>query len=273
MKKKIDIKSIIDYILVILLLILSISKGGFYKSDTLVFSIGIILLGFIRIIIDLYKTIQNKKYEFDVIEILLLILTLAYILPIIFRNYADLNNSIFESIRYFNLFLIYYIVKKSSNKNIFLYTIVGITLFQCLLSVDGVGNRYFEDILKKIDSGYLDRDFNRMSGTFQYANTLAILCLVSVVLVNKYLLKEKRVLKYVIIYICQFILLTVVILTGTRTVLIMAIISFVFLFFINIEENIKKILTYIPMIIVTLIYSSIAYSNMMSSKIYYIFIK
>ncbi|MBQ9013186.1 MAG: hypothetical protein IJ094_06435 [Bacilli bacterium] len=104
MKNKIRTNLVIDYILVILLLILSLSKGGFYKSDILIFSVGLSIIGFIRIAVDFFIAIKKQNYKFDIIEILLLLLSVTYVLPIVFKNYADLNSSIFESIRYFNLF-------------------------------------------------------------------------------------------------------------------------------------------------------------------------
>lgn len=272
MKNKISCNIAIDYILVILLLILSFSKAGFYKSDILVFSVGISIIGFIRIIIDFFTSIKNKKYKFDIIEMLLLLLSVTYILPILFKNYADLNSSIFESIRYFNLFLVYYIVKSSDNKKLFLITIIGITLIQCVLSIDMVGNRYLENILKSMGSGYLDRDFNRMSGTIQYANTLAILCLISIVMLYEKLIKESNIYKFIILYISTFILLSTLVLTGTRSVLILLIISFIFLFSNNKKEIKKNLAIHISLIVYTLIYSAIAYSNMMSFNIYYVFI-
>ncbi|MBQ9013187.1 MAG: O-antigen ligase family protein [Bacilli bacterium] len=154
----------------------------------------------------------------------------------------------------------------------FINTIIGIALIQCVLSIDMVGNRYLENILKSIGSGYLDRDFNRMSGTIQYANTLAILCLISIVLLYKKISKENNIYKFILLYISTFILLSTIVLTGTRSVLILLIISFVILIFKNKKEMTKNLVIYIPIVIFTLIYSAIAYSNMMTFNIYYIFL-
>ena len=272
MKNKLTIKVILDYILIILLLILSLSKAGFYKSDILIFSVVLSIIGFIRIAVDLFTTIKTKSYKFDIIETLLLLLSLTYILPILFKNYADLNSSIFESIRYFNLFLVYYIVKRTENPKLFINTIIGIALIQCVLSIDMVGNRYLENILKSIGSGYLDRDFNRMSGTIQYANTLAILCLISIVMLYEKIIKENNIYKFILLYVSIFTLFSTLVLTGTRSVLILLIISFIFLMFKNKNEITKNLVIYIPLVIFTLIYSAIAYSNMMTFNVYYIFL-
>ena len=177
MKRINFVNKVIDYILVILLVMLSLFKGGFYKSDILLVSMGVSIISLVRIIILIYNNVKNKNYTIDIISILLLLLSFSYVLPIIFNNYADLNSSIYEAVRYFSLYFVYTIVKNSDNKKIYVYTIIAITLLQCILSVDAVGSRYFENFLTYFDSGYLDRDYTRMSGTLQYANVLAILCL------------------------------------------------------------------------------------------------
>ena len=109
--KKINIKYILDYIVVFFLCILAIKKGGFYKSDTILFNLVINILAIILII---NKTIKNKKISiFESKEgNLLLLLSISYIVTIIFKNYSSLNDSIFEMIRYFNVYLILLIIQK-----------------------------------------------------------------------------------------------------------------------------------------------------------------
>lgn len=272
MKKSFVFNNIIDYILVILLVILSISKGGFYKSDILIFSVGISIITFIYTSIDIYLCIRKKEYKIDIIQILLFLLPISYILPIIFNNYADLNSSIFETIRYLNLYCIYSIVKKSKKKEIYIYSIICITIMQCVLSIDAIGNRYLEKILTRIGSGYLDIDLNRMSGTLQYANVLAILCLISSVFIFDYLKKENKTLKQLIYFILMFILSTTIILTGSRTVIIFALFSFIVLLFVNKKIILKNIFIYLPMFILIGIYTSLIYTAMASKKVYYIFV-
>lgn len=272
MKKSFVYRNIIDYILVILLVILSISKGGFYKSDIVIFSLGVSMMAFIYTSIEIYLCISKKEYKIDIIQILLFLLTISYMFPIIFNNYADLNSSIFEAIRYLNLYCIYSIVKKSPNKKLYINSIIGITLLQCVLSIDAIGNRYLEEILSSIGSGYLDIDLNRMSGTMQYANVLAILCLISSVFVFSFLKKEKNIVKQILYFILMFILITTIILTGTRTVIIFALISFLIAIFKDKSNINKNIFVYLPMIILTGIYTSLIYTQMASSKVYYIFV-
>lgn len=272
MKKTCFFKSVIDYILLILLVILSISKGGFYKSDILLVSVGISVIAFIYTLINLLKKIKEKEYTVDIVSTLLLILSFCYLLPIIVNNYADLNSSIFEAIRYFNLYSVYNIVKKSNNKKLYIYTLIGLTLIQCVLSIDAVGNRYLENILSNFSSGFLDRDFTRMSGTLQYANVLAVLCLICIIFLAYFIYNEKRKVLYILFYEFMFILLSTLILTGSRAVFLLLILSVIFSFKIKNKYIEKKLFTYILMTISLGIYSALMYKNMMSRNVYFIFI-
>lgn len=272
MKKTCNFSIIFDYILVILLIVLSLSKGGFYKSDILIVSIGISIIAFLYTLFYLFKLLKEKKYKTDIISILLLILSFCYLLPIMFNNYADLNSSIFEAIRYFNLYFIYSIVKKTNNKKVYIYTIIGITLLQCILSIDGVGNRYLENILTNFGSGYLDRDFTRMSGTLQYANVLAILCLISLVFVFEFIQNETKLFNYILLYMTLFTITSALILTGSRAVFLLWIFSIILSFCIKNKEIYKNIFTYVPMLALIGIYTNLMYKNMLSYKVYFIFL-
>lgn len=272
MKRINFVNKLIDYILVILLVMLSLFKGGFYKSDILLVSIVVSIISLVRIIILILNNVKSKKYNIDIISVLLLLLSFSYLLPIIFKNYADLNSSIYEAVRYFGLYFVYKIVKNSDNKKIYVYTIIAITLLQCILSVDAVGNRYLEEILTYFDSGYLDRDYTRMSGTLQYANVLAILCMVSVIFINKFMHQNKNIVINSVLYVAIFILVSTIILTGCRAVILLCIISTIIYFVINRKNILDDVLIYPPLVVVTGIYSSLMYKNMLSQKVYGIFL-
>ena len=271
MKKINLINTIIDYILIILLVILSLFKGGFYKSDILLVSIIVSIIALIKIIFLICENIKNKSYSIDVISVLLLLLSFSYLVPIIFNNYSDLNDSIYDSIRYFGLYFVYTIVKNSDNKKKYIYAIIAITLLQCVLSVDAVGNRYLEVFLTNIDSGYLDRDYTRMSGTLQYANVLAILCLISAIFTNHFVQKEKNIVINSLLYVIMFILLSTIILTGCRAVILICIILTITYFIINRKKLVNNILMYLPLVVIIGIYTSLMYKNMLSTNVYIIF--
>ncbi len=280
-------KNIFDIIIVVLLFLLSIKKGGFYKYDTLFFNLGILIIGciyfFINIIIINCKN-TNKKVKVDIISILLLGLSIAYMLPIFFKNYANLNDSIYEMIRYYCLFIIYNIVKKSNNKQIYINSIVIITIIQCIIGIDGIANRYLLEFFSNFRTGYLNKDLNRMSANIQYANVFAILCLISFIIISYKLLEKldnnnsiKNNINNSIHFCLIFILLSSIILSSSRMVMIIYVLSFISIIIIN-RKNKNKLLYFIIInfiqIIIISIYTTLIYKNIQINlnNIYIIFL-
>ena len=227
--RSISFDNIINTFLVILLILLSIQKGGFYKGDNILFLLGVQILGIITII---YNFIKNKlKYNFDIVAFLLLLLPITYAFPIIFNNYASLNDSIVEMLRYFSLYIIYKIVSYSNDKKIYENTIIGITLFLGILGIDGLGSRIFKVVLERFHSNYLATDLMRMSSTIQYANVLAIMFLIASVLLFEKLLsaynnKDKR--KLALNFTCFFFVSSCLVLTQSRVPLLLVILYYLF---------------------------------------------
>lgn len=59
--EKLNIKKIIDYILIFSIFVLSIKKGGFYKTDSIGFNLVITLVGILYILIfDIFNLIRYK---------------------------------------------------------------------------------------------------------------------------------------------------------------------------------------------------------------------
>ena len=273
-KLKGNIDEIIKVILVIALLFLSIQKGGFYKNDNMIFSIIVEFLGLFTII---YYSAKNKfKGKVDIIGMILLALPICYSLPIVFKNYASLNDSITEIVRYFNIYLIYKIVSLSKNKKSYEYVLIAISLFLGTLGIDGMGNRLFLGILKKFNSGYLDFDITRMSSTIQYANVLAIIFLIASVFIFKNLfksIKENNKKKFVFYYSSLFFTLLCLILTQSRVGLLLATIYYI-THIICLRENKEKAKLIILTILFELIvFTVISFKGIYINKayIYYIF--
>lgn len=236
--KKINIKYILDYIVVFFLCILAIKKGGFYKSDTILFNLVINILAIILII---NKTIKNKKISiFESKEgNLLLLLSISYIVTIIFKNYSSLNDSIFEMIRYFNVYLIYEIVNNTKNKKVYINGIILIGVILCIFGIDQLGNRYMSNMLNKFSSGYLtSNNIDRMSSTIQYANTFALICLIgNILLIEKY--KINKNIKMKIMYNLEYFILSLgIILSQSRLVIIIYLLYNIYYVIKNKEKSI-----------------------------------
>lgn len=293
--KKINFKMIIDYIIVILLIFLSIKKGGFYTSDTILFNICIIAIAFVYLIYYVLKNktndkikieninknnefnkvkkvekLKNKVKKYDFIGILLVLFSLAYALPVLFNTYSNLSDSIFEIIRIINICIIYNIVKRSANKNIYIIGIIIVALLQCVIGIDGLGNRYLESVLNLVKSGFLNKDFTRLSGTIQYANNLAIIISISFIFVLDSFFKNLNKYKYV----CLTIFLSSIILTGSRMVFLITILALT-IYTLKNKENLKeKFMLYSILFTISFIYVTILsnYTLITPKYVYLIFI-
>lgn len=237
MFEKINFRKILDISIIFLLFITIFKRGGFYKSDVLSVNLVITAIGITYFCI---TSIDRKKSIVNITSIFLFLLGIAYFLPILFKNFSDMSDSIFEMIRYFNLYIIYKIVNESNDKKIYQNGIVIVTLIECIIGIDGIGSRVFSNILKLFNTGYLEKDFTRISGTIQYANVFAILCAISLLILVFKLVKREN------IYInatCLSFIFSVLLLTESRAVTILFVIFLVCYMIscvIKKRENLKK---------------------------------
>jgi hypothetical protein len=286
-------KRAIDIIVCCLILLQSIKKGGFYTSDIMFFVSSIIILGagyslffIVKYFVDRYKkkcekfSISNAKGTL----ILFALLAVAYVLPILFNTYANIADSKFEFIRYVSIFMLYIIISNSHNKNIYYYTLMAIGLIQAIIGIDGLGSRLLQPYFELLNSGYLSKDLTRLSGTIQYANTAAILIAISGILIldkiNTYIkkLKESNTKLNNLALIIYFALFTIstlsIILTGSRMVLIIYIITLI-LYLFKASSNKFNILTVLS---ISYIISFLCSNNILDlvltnpSKIYFVFL-
>lgn len=275
-----------DIFLCILIIIQSLKKGGFYSSDIYFFINSVTVIGLVYMIFHIIEYIfsKDKKLKIDNIKlsgILFAILVISYVLPIIFNRCADIDSAKFEFFRYLSIFLVFVIVKNSSSKKIYLFTLISIGTIQAFIGIDGLGSRVLEPFLNKINSGYLSKDLTRLSGTIQYANTAAILIAISGMLfldkLSNYIIKTKSDNSKVItnIYFTMFTIMNLaIILTSSRMVLSIYIIAMIIYIFKLGSNKINNLL----FIITSWVISFLASNNILDlalknpSKIYFVFL-
>ncbi len=169
---------------------MAIYKGAFYKEDILFPNIALTIIGvgyvFIRIISELFakkdKT-EKRVILYNILSVLVIALPVAYILPLVFKTYSSLSNTIYEVLRYVNFCIIYYIVKKSNIQNIYLKCIILIGVILSVLGIDQMTYRLLEPFLNKLSTGYLNSDRQRLSATIQYANIAGVIILLSYIFI------------------------------------------------------------------------------------------
>ncbi|MBR5227847.1 MAG: O-antigen ligase family protein [Clostridia bacterium] len=177
------LENVFDILVCLLLCIITISKGGFYKEDILFPTVAITFLGLGLVIIKLIRNIKNngiinKSKLVTVLDLGMLLLPLCYILPIIFRKSVSLENSIFEAIRYINFSVIYFIVRSSKNKEMYLKTLLILACMVALFGIDEMSYRLLENVFPNNTIGYLSDNMGNISSVVQYANIAAIIMLV-----------------------------------------------------------------------------------------------
>lgn len=212
-KKKIN--RIIETILLIIIFIIGIRKGGYYKSDSLPLVFLIVFLGIIYLLLNIRDIKKNS-----IIFLFLIILASSYAIPLIIKNVATISGAINVAIKIFSLSIIYIIfVNSDSKENIKKWVVLSTIIFG-ILAIDECSFKIFEPILNFVGGGYLVDNNGRLAGVMQYSNILALMCLISIIFT---LYDEKRIsIKKAIITFFTLIIA----LTESKLVMLLYILTF-----------------------------------------------
>lgn len=212
-KKKIN--RIIETILLIIIFIIGIRKGGYYKSDSLPLVFLIVFFGIIYLLLNIRDIKKNS-----IIFLFLIILASSYVIPLIIKNVATISGAINVAIKIFSLSIIYIIfVNSDSKENIKKWVVLSTIIFG-ILAIDECSFKIFEPILNFVGGGYLVDNNGRIAGVMQYSNILALMCLISIIFT---LYDEKRIsIKKAIITFFTLIIA----LTESKLVMLLYILTF-----------------------------------------------
>lgn len=212
-KKKIN--RIIETILLIIIFIIGIRKGGYYKSDSLPLVFLIVFLGIIYLLLNIRDIKKNS-----IIFLFLIILASSYAIPLIIKNVATISGAINVAIKIFSLSIIYIIfVNSDSKENIKKWVVLSTIIFG-ILAIDECSFKIFAPILNFVGGGYLVDNNGRLAGVMQYSNILALMCLISIIFT---LYDEKRIsIKKAIITFFTLIIA----LTESKLVMLLYILTF-----------------------------------------------
>ena len=262
------ITGMLDILICLLFFISSLYKGAFYKEDSLFVSMVICMLGIVCLSVKLVLNIvDNRKVTKSklgtIVDICVMLMPIAYFLPVIFGKAASIESAIFESIRYVNFAIIYFIVRTTYNKKIYLTSIVIIGIVLAILGIDELTYRGVEKILSPLSIGYLENSTGKISSTLQYANITALFMLIASIIVQDKLIKNLSNLKNnskiklkVIVTVELFVLILLqssIILTTSRMNTILMVITSIFYAMVLYKQNKKKsALTIILMVIAAL---------------------
>lgn len=231
------LSSILDIIICLLLFIMSMYKGGFYKADTAFSNLAISSIGVGVVIVKLIRNIKNnnivnKSWIITILDGFVLLLPICFLLSILFNTAADLEGSITEFFTYLNFSIIYFITRSTKNRNYYINTIILIGAVLAILGIDELTTRSIESAFSSMSINYLTESTGRLSATLQYANVTALLMLIasifSIMRIIEHRKEKEFISKYkVIAYTFLTILLnTCIILTSSRMAVILLVISY-----------------------------------------------
>ena len=262
------ITGILDILICLLLFISTLYKGAFYKEDTVFVSLVICMLGLVCLSVKLVLNIRdNRKITKSklgtIVDVMVMLLPVAYFMPIVFGKAASMESSIFETIRYINFAIIYFIVRTTFNKKIYLTSLVLIGIMLAVLGIDELTYRAIESVLSPISINYLANNNGKLSSTIQYANITALIMLISSIIVQDKLAKnlpalsEKSALKFKILVLLELfsliVLQSAIILTTSRmNILLMILTSIIYSIYCLKQGNKKSSLMLILMVLAAL---------------------
>lgn len=195
MKQMKKITGILDILICLLLFISALYKGAFYKEDSLFVSMVICMLGLVclsvKIVLNIRdnRKITKSKLE-TVTDICVMLMPVTYFLPVLFGKAASMESAIFETIRYVNFAIIYFIVRTTWDKKIYLTSIVIIGIILAILGIDEITYRAISELLEPLSITYLAESNGKISATLQYANITGLFMLISCVIVQSKLIRN-----------------------------------------------------------------------------------
>ena len=199
-KSDIKITDILDILICLLLFIAALYKGEFYKEDSLFISMVICMLGLVCLAVKIVHNLKSNKVVLKsklvtIIDSFMIVMPVAYFLPVLLGKCASFESGIFETIRYINLTLIYFIVRSGNNKKIYINSLIIIGTMLAILGIDEITINTLGPLLNRIGINYLDVSNGRISSTIQYANITALIMLIASIFILKIVTDRINTLK------------------------------------------------------------------------------
>lgn len=247
------LSGVLDILICLLLSIMSLYKGGFYKADTAFSNVIIGVFGFAVITVKLIRNIRNngiikRSSLVSIIDVLIIFMPICFLFPIVFKTYANIEGSINEFLTYMNFSIIYFITRSTKNRKYYINTIIIIGVLLAVLGIDEVATRQIEKIISNVSISYVTGHTGRLASTLQYANVTALILLIAMQLVIYKLVKTRTeqvdyftsYKKSIYSFLIMFLTCTVI-LTNSRMAIILLIISNILIGIYLIKQKSKDI--------------------------------
>lgn len=209
-------------IVAIVLIIFSVMINGnpVSKNDNMI-NIAVAIVG---IIFSSYLLIKQKNIVISKQNVIIFLLCLSSAIPLLFKSYVSLSDTIFYIFRYISVFIIYQLItylmqedKKNKDyiKKAIIFSNVILLLFGIDLMTTELTNNMVKDMIGMIVNQKLE---TRMYSLFFYSNTFAIATSIAYLLTLGEMTKEKPSIVYTGIL---SLLLSAILLTQSRTTILL----------------------------------------------------
>lgn len=256
-----SLKILIYTILAVVLFITPLLRAGmFFERENLyiTFMIYIALL-----LWGVYKFINNERINIkSITPIMVLILPIAYILPLLFGYAADRSMSMNYIMRYLSYASIFFIVSDmaSKDKKIIIMGLYIMTLSAVISGILGIDAVAGEQLSKILNLQSIGINMGRLNGMIQYPNISGLyfsagflmLIAVSILSTNRYL---KSILSGL-----MYIMLTTLLLTVSRGAILILPVAYILIIVMLPDKHTKIeifLITIIPAIVSLLLYSKL----------------
>lgn len=227
----------------------------------------IIFILYILISENKIKVIRNK------IDIFIMLLGVSTLIPLIFNTAISITSEINYICKYISAILIYiitreHIINYPKTRKYIINTIITLSLVLIILGIDNMSTKIFEKPLELIEIKIEEIELNRLSSVFCYANSLAIVIGISIILNNANYINEDNKNKKSIYGVITTFLMMGLLLTYSRLVIltigIFVIVNIILLN--NKQKRLDLIKLFIISTISAYIYSSIFFTIINSKQ-------
>lgn len=273
---KIQIKQNINIIILIIILLMSAVLVGTPLLPENV-QIVYIILGIYSIIYFGYKVIKKEKVEIDKIDIFVMILTISSIIPLVARTYVSLSSTVYGILRSFALLSVYLIIKSECRKNgksrkVIAGAVVTTTLILSIIGIDEIKLNLLKDIKTWLNYIFIQYDEVRIGSLFAYANAMAIVAGVGLLLCLGNIVQTKKWKIRILNIVLSIVLAITLILTYSRLVyIIFAIVLFIYCIIllrkVKINKKLSRVLIISGIVVITLATIYIVIGLQLSTKV------
>jgi len=194
----------------------------------------------------LYYICNRGRIVHDKIDFWVAILSFSTLIPLIFKSYISLSQTIYGIIKYFAMLNMFLIVKNeckksSKRKHIILNIIIITILFLCIIGLDEIGKNYLKNFKNFMGFLNLGLKENRIGSLFCYANTIAIVAGAGVFLCIGYVFNSKKIISKIIYTFLSIIMFVTMVLTYSRLAFIVfGVVTLVFVLILCKKYKVKE---------------------------------